>query len=378
MPIHQRAPRIVRAIVLLALGAAGPEAAWPVDAAALVRCAQMKDDDAARLRCYDALAQPATGEDALPGAPADAAVATHAASTTPAASIEPPRGTCGTDEASALCSHWDLVHNNDEALFRLLPHKPNYILPAHYSSSPNSRPDSANFGPAPDQDLDHVDLKFQFSLKAKIVEHFLWDRADLWFAYTQQSSWQAYNGAQSRPFRDNNYEPELMTVFPLSTPMVWGWNARFVNVALVHQSNGQADPLSRSWNRVYAQLGVDRKLGDGELGVSIRPWYRIPEHSGDDNPDIDHYLGYGDLQGTYRFSGGTTLGMLLRNNLQIGDNRGSVQVDFAWPLSRVKQPLGGQPLRFYVQFFTGFGETLLDYNHYQTSIGLGFMLSDWM
>ena len=51
-------------------------------------------------------------------------------------------------------------------------------------------------------------------------------------------------------------------------------------------------------------------------------------------------------------------------------SRGSLQLDWTHPVF-ADQPTG---LRWYVQFFHGFGETLLDYNHRQTSLGMGLTL----
>jgi phospholipase A1 len=83
--------------------------------------------------------------------------------------------------------------------------------------------------------------------------------------------------------------------------------------------------------------------------------------------------------------GDSNVSALLRNNLQTENNQGSLQLNWSIPITRVPSldnvnalPHIDHELRFYVQVFTGFGETLLDYNHYQTTIGIGIMLSDWM
>jgi phospholipase A1/A2 len=100
--------------------------------------------------------------------------------------------------------------------------------------------------------------------------------------------------------------------------------------------------------------------------------------------DIEHYLGYGDIVGIYKSeSGENTVSVLLRNNLQTQSNRGFVQLDWSLPIPFLPQAqkiqvLHGRTLKFYVQFTTGYGETLIDYNHYQTTIGVGVLLTDWM
>ncbi len=209
---------------------------------------------------------------------------------------------------------------------------------------------------------DTVESKFQLSFKVKAVEGLFKDRADLWFAYTQQSSWQVYNDPLSRPFRETNFEPEMMLVFPTRFRLL-GLEARLINVGLVHQSNGQSEPLSRSWNRIYLQLGFER----GRFALLVRPWYRFSEPvDEDDNRDIDDFLGYGDIQAIFK-SEAHTLSLLLRNNLS-SPNRGSVQID--WTLPRPRR------LRGYVQFFTGYGESMVDYNHRQTTIGVGLILTN--
>ncbi len=54
-------------------------------------------------------------------------------------------------------------------------------------------------------------------------------------------------------------------------------------------------------------------------------------------------------------------------------NRGSLQLDWTMPVSR-KDPKG---LRWYAQVFTGYGESLIEYNFKQTSVGLGVTLFGW-
>ena len=56
-----------------------------------------------------------------------------------------------------------------------------------------------------------------------------------------------------------------------------------------------------------------------------------------------------------------------RGNIQEG--KGAAQ--FTW----MSPPLLG-PLRAYVKGFTGYGESMIDYNWNQTTIGAGFALND--
>jgi len=297
----------------------------------------------------------------------------------------PTEDACGAGY-TALSRQWNTRPDCDRKLYHLMPYKQNYLI-ARYSDNPNSQPTTAGFGPTPDQEVEQTELKFQVSIKVKVAEQ-IGNVADLWFGYTQQSSWQAFNSANVRPFRDTDYEPELILGFPVhGQGSALGLVPRMINFGLVHQSNGQRDPFERSWNRAYAQIGMDRDVDKAHdrFAVLLRAWYRLPEGSAeDDNPDIQHYLGYGDLLFFWRH-GDSNVSALLRNNLQMHDNHGSLQLNWSIPITRVPSldsvdvlPLAERELRFYVQFFTGYGETLIDYNHSQTTIGIGIMLTDWM
>src|SRR5690606_8509893 len=98
------------------------------------------------------------------------------------------------------------------------------------------------------------------------------------------------NTDQSRPFRETNYEPEVLLAFR-NAYSLGGWKGRMAAVGINHQSNGRADPMSRSWNRVMFNVGLDRE----DWAVMIRPWIRLPDGSDDDNPDIEDYMGRGDV-----------------------------------------------------------------------------------
>jgi phospholipase A1 len=346
---------------------------WPTRAQAqgLAECAGLNDDDA-RLACYDRVAgrPPTPKEDAVLAAPVPTAPPVPAAPAPAAASRAPQAGEMvamtespAASTVSALALKWELDDAVRYGVLRFRTYQPIYVLPSRWSNGPNEQPTSPSLGPAPTQNLHNAELKYQFSFRTKLAQGWFDDRVDLWAGYTQLSSWQIYE--DSAPFRESNYEPELIAT--VRTPMQLGpVRLRMVNLGLVHQSNGRAAALSRSWNRVYAMFGLEM----GEFTLLVRPWWRIPERStNDNNPDITGYVGRGDTWLLWQ-RGGHSLGLMVRNNLSTRDNRGAVQLDWRFPLYR--------NLKGYVQVFSGYGETMIDYNHRQDTIGIGFSLSDWL
>lgn len=264
-----------------------------------------------------------------------------------------------SDSGSAIDRRILLEAKSRDNPFVITPHKPTYILPATYNSNPNLEPYGLEEG-----DLEHAEIKFQFSLKISLLRNLFKDNGHLSFGYTQQSYWQAYNSAFSSPFRETNHEPELMLNF-ITDFELFGVRNRVIGLGVVHQSNGQTGALSRSWNRVYANLILEHK----DSYFRFKPWWRIPEsETSDDNPDIEDFLGNFEIT-ALRLVGRQTYGLMLRNNL--GDpNRGAAQLDWTFPLTK--------RVKGYLQYFNGYGESLIDYNHYSNRIGFGVMLVDWL
>jgi phospholipase A1 len=244
--------------------------------------------------------------------------------------------------------------------FVIVPHLPNYILPLTYNWSVNREV----YGTEGDR-LQPVEMKFQLSFKLPLAENIFGDNGDLYVAYTQLSFWQAYNRDISSPFRETNYEPEAFLVFGTDARLL-GLRNRLLALGLVHQSNGQTEPLSRSWNRAYAQFLLDR----GRFLLSLKPWYRFPESSAeDDNPDINKYLGPGEVRMFYEWKK-YVAGLMLRCNFRPDNLYGAVQLEGSFPLTR--------KLKGYAQYFYGYGESLIDYNARTNRFGIGIMLTDWL
>lgn len=250
--------------------------------------------------------------------------------------------------------------------FVLLPHRPSYFLPISY----NTNADNSSGGTA-GNDVDATEVKLQFSFKVPIARNLLTERDGLYAAYTQQSWWQLYNESSSRPFRETNHEPEIYysIITDYNLDLV---QSRLFRVGLTHQSNGQIETLSRSWNRIYLEWITQA----GDTFVSFKPWYRIPDPedefpgdpSGDDNPDIEEYLGNFELR-FFKKTPTHSLGLMLRNNLN-EENRGALQLDYTYPLTN--------KAKGYVQFFGGYGESLIDYDVEIYRISAGIMLFDWL
>ena len=318
------------AFVLL-LGSGGRVRA--ADERTLADCAQI-EDAAERLACYDEV----LGRIGSSAAPIGA----------------------GVSQDSYLSKVWELDVSQPRDRYVLMVHRANYILLGSYNNHPNQQPIKDTTG----QDVLESEVVFQISQKIKLWQDVLGKDMDLWVGYTQRSFWQLYNTEDSSPFRETNYEPEVLLNFRTQW-RVLGMDVRALNVGFNHQSNGRSEPLSRSWNRLVGSVGLEK----GGLTLGLTGWVRLPESADDDdNPDIDEYMGPGELW-AYYFWRGHRFGAMLRNNLEVDDNRGAVQLEWSFPL--VKHVSG------YLQYFTGYGESMLDYNHSVNRIGAGFILRDW-
>ena len=360
--------------------ATSAQAAAPSAAFAAQQCAA-HTDAAQRLACYDAVFRP-RAPDPL-SAPATAVTApdvstaadrspteTSANDTNRVTTAPPPvsTGTAMPPPGSALSTFWELGRSDKRKAFVVRTFYPNYLLPLHLTSDINRQPSSPTRGAAPlKPNYKAVEAKMQISLRVKVAEDLLLPRADLWATYTQRSMWQVWNQADSAPFRNTDYQPELKYVVPVPdglSVLPGGWSWRMLEAGFAHQSNGQSEPLSRSWNRLYAGTAFEK----GELAVQMRFNRRRREGSKDDNPDLTRYIGNTEIQASW-LPGQATASLTWRLHPKELKN-GSVQLDWTYPVDR-SQPQG---LRWYLQLFSGYGESLLDYNHRQTSLGLGLTL----
>ncbi len=268
----------------------------------------------------------------------------------------------------SLSQRWQ-INDDSTKLFKIIPYKPVYFLLANYTSAINNLPTSENVLNSVEEasHYSNTELKFQLSFKTRAIKNLLGKDigGDLWIAYTQSSRWQLYSANISRPFRETNYEPEFMLVFPTAYKIL-GINGVFTGVGINHQSNGKSNPLSRSWNRIMFQVGWESP----SWSIVLKPWWRLPEDNiEDNNPEIENYVGRIELLSAFS-KGKSDLSIQARHSLRGGSkNRGSVKLDYAIKLLDF--------LQVHAQLFHGYGESLIDYNHNQTTFGIGLSLLQW-
>ena len=250
--------------------------------------------------------------------------------------------------------------------FVITPHRMNYILPALMTDAINKDAYASRSGF--EENLKDVEAKFQLSFKVPLNRDDIFTKNDaFYFGFTLDAWWQVYAENISKPFRETNYRPEFFYLRPFGwTP--FGGNTGMA-IGIEHESNGRSQPLSRSWNRVYAKFLFEKD----NYAVSFQPWWRIPEDDkdfeldsdGDDNPDISDFMGHSQLNFAYKWNN-YVFNMKGRRNF--AENNGAVELGVTFPL--------WGKLRGYATFFNGYGESLIDYNYNQTRFGLGVALND--
>jgi phospholipase A1 len=259
-------------------------------------------------------------------------------------------------ERTALAHRLQIEAQAASNPYSLLLYQPSYVLPFYYTDSP----DHAIYnGQTPDnQSVMNAEFKAQLSVQVPVILHLFSEKNSLNIGYTQDSFWQVY--AQSQYFRETNYEPELFFRRVVNSNLM-------LQTAFVHQSNGRGGTFERSWNRIYGEAAYS---GSNWL-VDFKPWVLILKKESSDvhNPDIQDYLGNSRLLLSYKF-GKTTLSFMTRNNVQSHFKHGAEQLTFTFPLHG--------HFRGLVYAWSGYGQSLIEYDHYTNAFAIGIAFNDWI
>lgn len=199
--------------------------------------------------------------------------------------------------------------------------------------------------------------RFQLSFKYRLFDAstgYGQDRpwlSGLYFGYTQNSLWDL--STESKAFRDTSYRPSLF----------WYWERRVgeaayfdgARVGVEHESNGNEGDQSRSINIFFVRPEWRWQLAEGGTFAFTPKLYAYLDK--EENTDIAHYRGYVDWRVRFESGANWIATAVLRRGTA---DKGSVLVD----LSRRTRDLKFGPVSgyFHVQFFAGYGESILDYN----------------
>lgn len=246
--------------------------------------------------------------------------------------------------------------------FAITFYKPNYVLPYYYTGTPyqsvykNNTPSN--------ESIKNSEMKYQLSLKVPIWKNICRSHSSLYLAYTQLSYWQAYN--KTAFFRETDYEPELFLANEINFRVMPHWTINFLNLGAVHQSNGFGNTLERSWNRIYVEAisSTDNWL------ISVKPWLVIHDAAYQKyNPNLTNYLGYGQITVAFKYYR-EVVALQTHNLVEQGGRHATVELTWSFPIT--------QYLNGYVDLFSGYGQSLIEYNHHTNSAGIGIALSNWI
>lgn len=205
-----------------------------------------------------------------------------------------------------------------------------------------------------------LNAKFQISLRYQLFDgRGAWASRlpwidDLYLSYSQTSLWDL--GESSKPFRDSSYRPRVFFANYDLARFFDGQLRVGLETGFGHESNGKEEEDSRSFNMLYARPTLT--LGDPS-GLRFFAAPLIHNYIADDeNRDLKDYRGYVDWVFGFGAKGGLDFWTTLRKGER--SDYGSVELNVSYPLAK----LSGGDLTGWLtmQYFAGYGESLLDYN----------------
>ncbi len=262
------------------------------------------------------------------------------------------------------------MENWTNSVFGLKPHKPNYILPLSVGNG-------EYIEYTPSDTYENIEAELQISLKWNLGNNLFGLKESYNLAYTHTAFWQIYSS--SSPFRETNYNPEFFVTFPIEDDSIF--NLKSLTFGLAHISNGQGNiedteipvslsskselqPYLKNRSRSINYMYLDADTQYDNLLLSLRVW--VPYFGADlsDNPDIIDYTGLGKLCLKYFY--GKNL-ITVDSRLNMKTLKGSLTAAYSYPVY--------DGMFLYTKFFTGYGESLIDYNNYITKFSIGFSFS---
>ena len=241
------------------------------------------------------------------------------------------------------------IRRYTQSLYNIKAHNTNYFLPISYRT--NGQYEATN-----EHDALDIETEFQLSIKYDFAANIFSLNEVYTVAYTQLSHWQLYS--ESAYFRETNYNPEFFITFPISD-IYDSQLIKALRVSFAHQSNGRGGAEERSWNYLSATTYMQYK----SFFTELKFW--LPVGSLEYNEDLMDYMGYGHIRFILPYKK-HIVKLLLRSNFS-GEN--AVELNYSYPL------LGRDDLFLYVKGFSGYGESLIDYDNHVDKIGFGFSIS---
>jgi outer membrane phospholipase A len=220
---------------------------------------------------------------------------------------------------------------------------------------------------------DPRDSTFQFSFKYRLFDiesekskkiGFL---NGFHFAYTQTSFWDL--AADSLPFEDTSYKPELFFAFPKLGTGFSANQSLYFQTGIQHESNGQGGDISRSTNFLYAQpifIDFNPRTTFGFL-VAPKVWTYV-ENDDESNQDLPDYRGYFELEVIC----GLAESLVVGSNLCWAKEGGSIQLDVTFPIHRIIKGISGAYLQ--VQYVNALAESLINYDERTEAVRIGLSI----
>ncbi len=200
------------------------------------------------------------------------------------------------------------------------------------------------------------DVKFQISIAQRLTKSQLPFDTYLFLQYTQKAFWNVFQ--KSFPMRDLNYNPGIglgHLIVRRNKYIGKGY------IMFEHESNGRDSIQSRSWNRItFAGALVFNKNWEAQLTT----WIPFVASS---NKDLLKYYGILQTAVTYRANNDRlicTLILMKRKSKFSFNTTAEISYKFN----------NNENQYFFLQYYNGFGENLLDYKRFKSMLRIGIVI----
>lgn len=201
------------------------------------------------------------------------------------------------------------------------------------------------------------DIKFQLSISQRLTKSRLPFDTYLFLQFTQKAFWNVLQ--ESLPMRDLNFNPGIglgRLIIHKNKYIGKGY------LMIEHESNGKDTTASRSWNKITLAAAVALTPN---WETQFKAW--IPIVDGENNQDLLEYAGIFQLAANYRSNNRRlNCGVILTKCLKWF--RWNVQLEFSYKFWKKDNQY------FFVQYYNGYAENLLEYNQHKSMLRVGFVI----